>query len=197
MHQIFKGVNPPWNIVALTAGHFLFYPGWSPDARYSENFLQEAHLLHWNGPFKPWNYPAVHSDLWEKWFIPDPSKRFSLVRPDRDGWSPWRWPCVRSWDDEQHNKSRTHRVGGRYKKKVHWILILTNVLACKACLTLSFRRPAVHAKYTKMWLVCYCAKKVNVFFCWLSGQIICVKPPQLKLHIPTPDRPHSQQPCDV
>ncbi|GLD75442.1 glycosyltransferase 8 domain-containing protein 2 [Lates japonicus] len=57
---------------------------WSPDARYSESFLQEAHLLHWNGPFKPWNYPAVHLDRWEKWFIPDPSGKFSLVRPDSD-----------------------------------------------------------------------------------------------------------------
>lgn len=59
-------------------------PGWSPDAHYSESFLQEARLLHWNGPFKPWSFPAVHSDLWEKWFIPDPSRRFSLLRPDRD-----------------------------------------------------------------------------------------------------------------
>lgn len=63
---------------------FPVWLGWSPDARYSESFLQEAHLLHWNGPFKPWNYPAVHLDLWEKWFIPDPSKKFSLVRPESD-----------------------------------------------------------------------------------------------------------------
>lgn len=65
---------------------FPFCPGWSPNAHYSDSFFQEAHLLHWNGPFKPWNYPAVHVDLWEKWFIPDPSKKFSLIRPESDGW---------------------------------------------------------------------------------------------------------------
>lgn len=68
---------------------FAVCPGWSPDVHYPENFLQEAHLLHWNGPFKPWNYPAVHLDRWEKWFIPDPSGRFSLERPDDDSWGPW------------------------------------------------------------------------------------------------------------
>lgn len=56
--------------------------GWSPNVHYSDSFLQEAHLLHWNGPFKPWSYPAVHVDLWEKWFIPDPSRKFSLARPE-------------------------------------------------------------------------------------------------------------------
>ncbi|XP_026182659.1 glycosyltransferase 8 domain-containing protein 2 isoform X3 [Mastacembelus armatus] len=74
-HDKYTTLDPLWHVRHL---------GWSPDARYSESFLQEAHLLHWNGPFKPWNYPAVHLDLWERWFIPDPSGRFSLVRPDSD-----------------------------------------------------------------------------------------------------------------
>ncbi|XP_055367470.1 glycosyltransferase 8 domain-containing protein 2 isoform X2 [Betta splendens] len=75
-HDKYTTLDPLWHVRHL---------GWSPDAHYSESFLQEAHLLHWNGPFKPWNYPAVHSDLWERWFIPDPSGKFSLVRPDSDG----------------------------------------------------------------------------------------------------------------
>lgn len=58
------------------------HTGWSPDTRYSEHFLQEAKLLHWNGRYKPWDYPSVHTDLWENWFIPDPSGRFKLTRPD-------------------------------------------------------------------------------------------------------------------
>ncbi|GLD48055.1 glycosyltransferase 8 domain-containing protein 2 [Lates japonicus] len=74
-HDKYTTLDPLWHVRHL---------GWSPDARYSESFLQEAHLLHWNGPFKPWNYPAVHLDRWEKWFIPDPSGKFSLVRPDSD-----------------------------------------------------------------------------------------------------------------
>ncbi|XP_070710110.1 glycosyltransferase 8 domain-containing protein 2 [Pempheris klunzingeri] len=74
-HDKYTTLDPLWHVRHL---------GWSPDARYSESFLQEAHLLHWNGPFKPWNHPAVHLDLWERWFIPDPSRKFSLVRPQSD-----------------------------------------------------------------------------------------------------------------
>ncbi|XP_066176052.1 glycosyltransferase 8 domain-containing protein 2 isoform X1 [Sylvia atricapilla] len=68
-----SSINPMWHIRHL---------GWSPDARYSEQFLQEAKLLHWNGRYKPWDYPSVHTDLWENWFIPDPSGKFKLTRPD-------------------------------------------------------------------------------------------------------------------
>uniref|UniRef100_A0A8C8JTJ3 Uncharacterized protein n=1 Tax=Oncorhynchus tshawytscha TaxID=74940 RepID=A0A8C8JTJ3_ONCTS len=52
------------------------------DAHNSETFLQGAHLLHWNSRFKPWDYPCVHLDWWEKWFIPDPTGKFLLVRPE-------------------------------------------------------------------------------------------------------------------
>nr|XP_057923068.1 glycosyltransferase 8 domain-containing protein 2 isoform X3 [Doryrhamphus excisus] len=72
-HDKYTMLDPLWHVR---------YLGWSPDARYPESFLQEAHLLHWNGPFKPWRYPAVHVDRWEKWFLPDPSGEFSLIRPD-------------------------------------------------------------------------------------------------------------------
>uniref|UniRef100_A0A3B4ATM7 Uncharacterized protein n=1 Tax=Periophthalmus magnuspinnatus TaxID=409849 RepID=A0A3B4ATM7_9GOBI len=71
-HERFTKVDPMWHVRHL---------GFSPDAYYAESYLQGAQLLHWNGPFKPWTYPAVHSDLWEKWFVPDPSRRFRLVRP--------------------------------------------------------------------------------------------------------------------
>ncbi|KAJ7397782.1 Glycosyltransferase 8 domain-containing protein 2 [Pitangus sulphuratus] len=72
-HGKYSSINPMWHIRHL---------GWSPDARYSEQFLQEAKLLHWNGRYKPWDYPSVHTDLWENWFIPDPSGKFKLTRPD-------------------------------------------------------------------------------------------------------------------
>ncbi|XP_062383205.1 glycosyltransferase 8 domain-containing protein 2 [Sardina pilchardus] len=65
-------IDPLWHVRHL---------GWSPDARYAESFLQKAQLLHWNGRFKPWDFPCVHMDRWEKWFVPDPSGRFSLIRP--------------------------------------------------------------------------------------------------------------------
>nr|XP_046184319.1 glycosyltransferase 8 domain-containing protein 2 [Oncorhynchus gorbuscha] len=72
-HDKYTIIDPLWHVRHL---------GWSPDARYPETFLQGAHLLHWNGRFKPWDYPCVHLDLWEKWFIPDPTGKFLLVRPE-------------------------------------------------------------------------------------------------------------------
>ncbi|KAG7320456.1 hypothetical protein KOW79_016309 [Hemibagrus wyckioides] len=66
-------IDPKWHVRHL---------GWSPDAHYPQSVLQEAQLLHWNGRFKPWDYPCVHIDLWEKWFIPDPSGKFVLLRPE-------------------------------------------------------------------------------------------------------------------
>ncbi|XP_041833710.1 glycosyltransferase 8 domain-containing protein 2 isoform X2 [Melanotaenia boesemani] len=72
-HDKYTTLDPLWHVRHL---------GWSPDTHYPESFLKEAHLLHWNGPLKPWNYPAVHTDLWERWFIPDPNGKFSLRRPD-------------------------------------------------------------------------------------------------------------------
>uniref|UniRef100_A0A671RUG7 Glycosyltransferase 8 domain containing 2 n=1 Tax=Sinocyclocheilus anshuiensis TaxID=1608454 RepID=A0A671RUG7_9TELE len=65
-------IDPMWHVRHL---------GWSPDSRYPRSFLKDARLLHWNGHFKPWNYPCVHLDIWEKWFIPDPTGKFTLVRP--------------------------------------------------------------------------------------------------------------------
>lgn len=72
-HGKYSSINPLWHIRHL---------GWSPDVRYSEHFLHEAKLLHWNGRYKPWDYPSVHTDLWEKWFVPDPSGTFKLIRPN-------------------------------------------------------------------------------------------------------------------
>ncbi|XP_012674095.1 glycosyltransferase 8 domain-containing protein 2 [Clupea harengus] len=71
-HDKYTTIDPLWHVRHL---------GWSPDARYAESFLQKAQLLHWNGRFKPWDFPCVHIDRWEKWFIPDPAGRFSLIRP--------------------------------------------------------------------------------------------------------------------
>ncbi|XP_049617135.1 glycosyltransferase 8 domain-containing protein 2 [Syngnathus scovelli] len=71
-HDKYTVLDPIWHVRHL---------GWSPDSGYPESFLQKAQLLHWNGPFKPWGYPAVHTERWEKWFIPDPSGKFSLMRP--------------------------------------------------------------------------------------------------------------------
>ncbi|XP_061085746.1 glycosyltransferase 8 domain-containing protein 2-like [Conger conger] len=72
-HGKYTALDPIWHV-----GHL----GWSPDTEYSDASLHEAQLLHWSGRFKPWDYPCVHMELWEKWYVPDPSRRFALVRPN-------------------------------------------------------------------------------------------------------------------
>ncbi|KAG8128270.1 putative Glycosyltransferase 8 domain-containing protein [Naja naja] len=64
-------INPMWNVRHL---------GSSAGKRYSPQFVKAAKLLHWNGHFKPWGRTASFADVWEKWYIPDPSGKFNLIR---------------------------------------------------------------------------------------------------------------------
>uniref|UniRef100_A0AAQ5YM94 Glycosyltransferase 8 domain-containing protein 1 n=1 Tax=Amphiprion ocellaris TaxID=80972 RepID=A0AAQ5YM94_AMPOC len=48
--------------------------------RYSAQFVKAAKLLHWNGHYKPWGRTSSFSDVWDKWYIPDPMGKFSPVR---------------------------------------------------------------------------------------------------------------------
>ncbi|KAG7279642.1 hypothetical protein CRUP_019379 [Coryphaenoides rupestris] len=74
-HGKFTTIDPSWNVRHL---------GWSPDARYPDSVLDEANLLHWNGRYKPWKYPGVHLDAWERWFIPDPHREIlPAAAPER------------------------------------------------------------------------------------------------------------------
>ncbi|KAL4655957.1 glycosyltransferase 8 domain-containing protein 1 [Arapaima gigas] len=47
--------------------------------RYSSHFVKAAKLLHWNGHYKPWGR-ASFSDVWDKWYVPDPTGKFHPVR---------------------------------------------------------------------------------------------------------------------
>uniref|UniRef100_A0A3Q3VNR1 Glycosyltransferase 8 domain-containing protein 1 n=1 Tax=Mola mola TaxID=94237 RepID=A0A3Q3VNR1_MOLML len=48
--------------------------------RYSPQFVKAAKLLHWNGHYKPWRRTSSFSDVWDKWFISDPTGKFHPVR---------------------------------------------------------------------------------------------------------------------
>ncbi|KAG7493692.1 hypothetical protein JOB18_014570 [Solea senegalensis] len=52
--------------------------------RYSPQFVKAAKLLHWNGHYKPWGRTSAFSDVWDKWFIPDPTGKFHPVRRHAD-----------------------------------------------------------------------------------------------------------------
>ncbi|KPP74130.1 glycosyltransferase 8 domain-containing protein 1-like [Scleropages formosus] len=47
--------------------------------RYSPHFVKAAKLLHWNGHYKPWGR-ASFSDVWDKWYVPDPTGKFHPIR---------------------------------------------------------------------------------------------------------------------
>lgn len=48
--------------------------------RYSSQFVKAAKLLHWNGHYKPWGRGAAYTDLWDQWYIQDPSGKFHPIR---------------------------------------------------------------------------------------------------------------------
>ncbi|XP_045153336.1 glycosyltransferase 8 domain-containing protein 1 isoform X2 [Echinops telfairi] len=70
-YQQHSTLDPMWNVRHL---------GSSAGKRYSPQFVKAAKLLHWNGHFKPWGRTASYADVWERWYIPDPTGKFSLVR---------------------------------------------------------------------------------------------------------------------
>ncbi|NXW28317.1 GL8D1 protein, partial [Phaetusa simplex] len=66
-----SSIDPMWNVRHL---------GSSAGKRYSPQFVKAAKLLHWNGHFKPWGRTASYAEVWEKWYVPDPTGKFSLIR---------------------------------------------------------------------------------------------------------------------
>lgn len=56
--------------------------------RYSVQFLNAAKLLHWNGHYKPWGRLSSFSEVWDKWYIPDPLDKFHPIRRhSEDKWT--------------------------------------------------------------------------------------------------------------
>ncbi|KAM3927016.1 glycosyltransferase 8 domain-containing protein 2 isoform 1-T1 [Leptodactylus fuscus] len=81
------GVSTPPMLIVFHGKYSVIPPAWhirhlglSPDDQLSQDVVQDAKLLHWNGRFKPWKTPCSHYKLWEKWFIPDPTGKFRIRR---------------------------------------------------------------------------------------------------------------------
>ncbi|XP_056885046.1 glycosyltransferase 8 domain-containing protein 1 isoform X2 [Takifugu flavidus] len=65
-------IDPMWHVRHLgTSG---------AGNRYSPQFVKAAKLLHWNGHYKPWGRTSSFTDVWDKWFISDPTGKFHPVR---------------------------------------------------------------------------------------------------------------------
>lgn len=67
-----SNIDPMWNVRHLGAT--------GAGNRYSAQFVKAAKLLHWNGHYKPWGRASSFSDIWDKWYIPDPTGKFHPIR---------------------------------------------------------------------------------------------------------------------
>lgn len=80
------GSQPPMMIVfykkytAIDPSWHVRYLGWTSGTSYSKAFVNHAKLLHWNGHFKPWGRLSQHSDIWDRYFIKDPTLKFKPMR---------------------------------------------------------------------------------------------------------------------
>ncbi|XP_006815098.1 glycosyltransferase 8 domain-containing protein 1-like [Saccoglossus kowalevskii] len=70
-YGIHSTIDPMWHVRHL---------GWSSGTRYSEEFLNQAKLVHWNGNFKPWKGKAQYSKIWDQYYIADPTGTFKVIR---------------------------------------------------------------------------------------------------------------------
>ncbi|KAM4583139.1 glycosyltransferase 8 domain-containing protein 1 [Fundulus diaphanus] len=75
-YKRYSSIDPMWHVRHLgTTG---------AGNRYSPQFVRVAKLLHWNGHYKPWGRASAFSDVWDQWFIPDPTGQFHPVRRHAD-----------------------------------------------------------------------------------------------------------------
>ncbi|XP_043563798.1 glycosyltransferase 8 domain-containing protein 1 isoform X1 [Chiloscyllium plagiosum] len=70
-YKQYSSIDPLWHVR---------YLGSNAGTRYSSHFIKAAKLLHWNGRFKPWGRTSSYSDIWDRWYIPDPTGKFHPVR---------------------------------------------------------------------------------------------------------------------
>ncbi|XP_046882223.1 glycosyltransferase 8 domain-containing protein 1 [Hypomesus transpacificus] len=71
-YKHYSPIDPMWHVRHLGAT--------GAGNRYSSQFVKAAKLLHWNGHYKPWGRTSSFSDIWNKWYIPDPTGKFHPIR---------------------------------------------------------------------------------------------------------------------
>ncbi|XP_064642517.1 glycosyltransferase 8 domain-containing protein 1-like isoform X2 [Lineus longissimus] len=64
-------LNPLWNVRNL---------GQTTGTLYSDSFVRSAKLIHWNGIYKPWKRLSQFQDIWDQYYIQDPTDKFLVVR---------------------------------------------------------------------------------------------------------------------
>ncbi|XP_061840890.1 glycosyltransferase 8 domain-containing protein 1 isoform X2 [Nerophis lumbriciformis] len=83
-----ESISTPPLLIVFYKRHSTLDPMWhlrhlgttGAGSRYSPQFVKAAKLLHWNGHYKPWGRGSSFTEVWDKWFIPDPTGKFHPVR---------------------------------------------------------------------------------------------------------------------
>ncbi|GAB1606060.1 glycosyltransferase 8 domain-containing protein 1-like [Argonauta hians] len=70
-YKNYTHIDPNWHIRHL---------GMTSGTSYSKSFVEHAKLLHWSGHFKPWHRLAQHSNIWDRYYLPDPTHKFKPIR---------------------------------------------------------------------------------------------------------------------
>ncbi|XP_041835760.1 glycosyltransferase 8 domain-containing protein 1 [Melanotaenia boesemani] len=87
-----ESITTPPLLIAFYKRHSSIDPLWhvrhlgstGAGSRYSSQFVKAAKLLHWNGHYKPWGRASSFSEVWDRWFVPDPTGKFHPVRRHTD-----------------------------------------------------------------------------------------------------------------
>ncbi|XP_061778636.1 glycosyltransferase 8 domain-containing protein 1 [Nerophis ophidion] len=83
-----ESISTPPLLIVFYKRHSTLDPMWhlrhlgmtGAGSRYSPQFVKAAKLLHWNGHYKPWGRGSSFTEVWDKWFIADPTGKFHPVR---------------------------------------------------------------------------------------------------------------------
>lgn len=70
-HNNYLDLDPAWNVRNL---------GYTRNPHYSGGYIEKAKLLHWNGRLKPWATWSQLQQIWDQYYLEDPTGLFRLER---------------------------------------------------------------------------------------------------------------------
>lgn len=72
LYKKYSKIPPEWHVQHLGENKV--------DSLYTADFIEKrAKLLHWNGRLKPWKLNSPYHHIWERYYVRDPHKRFTLA----------------------------------------------------------------------------------------------------------------------
>lgn len=76
-HNDYLDLDPAWNVRNL---------GYTRNPHYSGGYIEKANLLHWNGRLKPWATWSQLQQIWDQYYLEDPTGLFRLERSEKQAY---------------------------------------------------------------------------------------------------------------